>query len=92
MLARLVDYPGATSVNSRWSNAPQSTQTSKSTAVMQTLIESHLAQAAVGSPVSGGGSGGSTPDSVPPTAVVTGSKVVLQSAHTWLKQQSGVQL
>jgi hypothetical protein len=29
---------------------------------------------------------------VPPASAVTGSKVVPQSAHTWLKQQFGVQL
>jgi hypothetical protein len=29
---------------------------------------------------------------VPPATVVSGSKVVPQPAHTWLKQQLGVQL
>jgi hypothetical protein len=32
------------------------------------------------------------PEAVPPASVVTGSKVDLHSPHTWLKQQSGVQL
>jgi hypothetical protein len=41
---------------------------------------------------SGNGSGGAAPESAPPAGVVAGSKVVPQSAHTWLKQQLGVQL
>jgi hypothetical protein len=57
---------------------------------MYTEVESHLAQAAVGSAASGRGSGGSTPLTVRPVARVTGSKVVPQPAHTWLKQQLGV--
>jgi hypothetical protein len=60
--------------------------------VIQTDVESHRAQAAVGSAASGSGSGGAIPESAPPVAVVTGSKVVPQSAQTWLKQQLGVQL
>jgi len=47
-------------------------------------MESHRAQAAVGSAASGSGSGGTIPERVPPVAVVTGSKVVPHSAHTWL--------
>jgi hypothetical protein len=55
-------------------------------------VESQRAQAAVGSAASGRGSGGTTPLSVPPFAFVTGSNVAPHSAHTWLKQQFGVQL
>jgi hypothetical protein len=55
-------------------------------------VESHLAQAAVGSAASGRGSGGTTPETILPVAAVSGSKVVPQSEHTWLKQQLGVQL
>jgi hypothetical protein len=59
---------------------------------MNTEVESHRAQAAVGSAASGRGSGGTIPESILPVAVVTGSKVVPHSAQTWLKQQFGVQL
>lgn len=55
-------------------------------------MESHTAQAAVGSAASGRGSGGTIPESVPPFAAVTVSNVVPHSEHTWLKQQFGVQL
>jgi len=55
-------------------------------------MESHLAQAAVGSVESGKGSGGSMPANALPAKLVTGSKVAPHSLHTWLKQQLGVQL
>jgi len=60
--------------------------------VIQTKVESHRMQAAVGSAASGNGLGGVTPESTPPFAFVTGSKVVPQFEQTWLKQQLGVQL
>jgi hypothetical protein len=57
---------------------------------MYTEVDSHFAHSAVGSPDSGKGSGGAMPLKVPPAARVTGSKVVPQFPHTWLKQQFGV--
>jgi hypothetical protein len=47
-------------------------------------VESHRAQAAVGSAASGSGSGGTIPERILPVAVVTGSNVVPHSAQTWL--------
>jgi hypothetical protein len=83
-------YPGATSVSSNTNIAPHLPHTSWSSAVMYTAVESQRAQATAGSVASGSGSGATTPPAVRPVAWVTGSKVVPQPAHTWLKQQFGV--
>ena len=85
-------YAGLISVSSRTRTAPQLPHTSDPSTIMKTAMESHLAQAAVGSAASGGGSGGLIPSTVRPVSLVTGSKVVPQLEQTWLKQQLGVQL
>ena len=66
------------------SNAPHFAQTTAPSSVMQAEGAWHLAQAAVGSEHSGGGSGGTIPDSAPPADFVIGSKVAPQSPQTWL--------
>jgi hypothetical protein len=90
-LDELSAQPAAISVNSSVSTDPHLVQTRRLSDIMETAVESHRTQAAVGSAASGKGSGGKTPDNTSPDAWVTGSKVVPQSAQTWLKQQFGVQ-
>ena len=66
------------------SKAPHFQQATAPSSVMQTEGAWHLAQAAVGSVDSGGGSGGLIPETAPPAALVAGSKVAPQSPQTWL--------
>jgi hypothetical protein len=80
------------SVISNSSSDPHLPHTKRPSGVAYTAVESHLIQAAVGSDASGRGFGGSIPLNLPPAIIVTGSNVAPHSAHTWLKQQFGVQL
>ena len=73
---------GLISVSSILRRFPQLPHTTLPSAVIHTDVESHRAQAAVGSEASGRGSGGATAARTPPVATVTGSKVVPQPEHT----------